>query len=140
MKIVILTLCILIEIYHLIFRIDINNIKNIVDEAFNNLKKVDVEDYNAIHNILDKVPISMLHKYFIIVGIECFYWMLAVMLIFILPAPLGIGLFLLLILLSILGQYWTLLFRYKSNYKSKYLYDTIDSIFCIIIYFIILRM
>ena len=129
--IIITTLCILIELYHLMFRSDMELIKSIVENTLNELKKVDVDDHDTINEILSNVPMKTIYKYFAIAIIEILYWAFAI--IFLIPHGLGIIIFGLLLGLSLIGQYMN-----KLDKKHINLYHTVDSIICIIMYIVII--
>lgn len=129
--IVIATLCIFIEIYHLIYRSKINSTRKIVENAFKELQTVDVTDYVSIREILDNVSMSLLRKYFLMLGIEIAYWVLSIGFIFSLHYV-GVMVFLILMALSIVSHYIGLI---SDNHI---IFDTIDSIFCIAMYVVII--
>ena len=129
--IVIATLCMFIEIYHLIYRSKINSIRKIVENALTELQTVDVNDYISIREILDNVPMSLLRKYFLILGIEIAYWILSIGFIFSLHY-IGVVIVLILVALSIISHYIGFI-----SYKHT-IFETIDSIFCIIMYIAII--
>lgn len=131
--IIIVTLCILIELYHLIFRSNIEFIKSVVEDTLNKLKKVEADDHDAINEILGNVSMKIIYKYFAIAIIEILYWAFAVTFIFLIPHGIGIIVFGLLLGLSFIGQYMNMLDKKHIN-----LYHTIDSIICIIMYVVIL--
>lgn len=131
--IIIVTLCILIELYHLIFRSNIEFIKSVVEDTLNKLKKVEADDHDAINEILGNVSMKIIYKYFAIAIIEILYWAFAVTFIFLIPHGIGIIVFGLLLGLSLIGQYMNVLDKKHIN-----LYHTIDSIICIIMYIVIL--
>lgn len=131
--IIIATLCILIELYHLMFRSNMELIKSIVENTLNKLKKVDVDDHDTINEILSNVPMKTIYKYFAIAIIEILYWAFAITFIFLLPHGLGIIVFGLLLGLSLIGQYMNVLDEKHIN-----LYHTIDSVICIVMYIVIL--
>ena len=125
------TICILIEIYHLMFRTEIKQTNKTVITVFKSLTAVDVGDYYAIHEILDDVPMKILHKYLAITFVELFYWVFCIGFIFILPNYLGILIFAIILLLSLIAGY-------NAKHKDYRWYDTIDSIICIVMYIIII--
>ena len=129
--IIIATICILIELYHLMFRSDIELTKSIVENTLNELKKVDVDDHDTINEILSNVSMKTIYKYFTIAIIEILYWVFAITFIFLIPHGLGIIVFGLLLGLSIIGQYTNIL-------DKKHAYYTVDSIICIIIMYIVI--
>ena len=131
--IIIATLCILIELYHLVFRSNMELTKSIVENTLNELKKVDVDDYDTINEILSNVPMKTIYKYFAIAIIEILYWAFAITFIFLIPHGLGIIIFGLLLGLSLIGQYMN-----KLDKKHVNLYHTVDSIICIIMYIVII--
>lgn len=131
--IIIATLCILIELYHLVFRSDMKLTKSIVENTLNELKKVDVDDHDTINEILSNVSMKTIYKYFAIAIIEILYWAFAVTFIFLLPHGLGIIVFGFLLVLSLIGQYMNVL-----DTKHVNLYHTIDSVICIVMYIVIL--
>lgn len=131
--VIIATLCIFIEIYHLIFRSKINSTRKIVENAFRELQTVDVNDYISIREILDDVPMSLLRKYFAMLGIEIIYWALSISLIFVLGF-IGAIVFLILIALSLISHYIGLI-----SYEHV-IFDTIDSVFCIAMFVFIILM
>ena len=131
--IIIVTLCILIELYHLIFRSNIEFIKSVVEDTLNKLKKVEVDDHDAINEILGNISMKIIYKYFAIAIIEILYWTFAVTFIFLISHGIGIIVFGLLLGLSLIGQYMNVLDKKHIN-----LYHTIDSIICIIMYIVIL--
>ena len=131
--IVIATLCITIEIYHLIYRSKINSIRKTVENALTELQTVDVNDYISINKILDNVPMSLLRKYFLMLGIEIVYWILSIGFIFSLHCV-GVMIFLILMALSIISHYIGLIS------DNNIIFDTIDSIFCIAMYVVIIFM
>ena len=131
--IIIATICILIELYHLIFRSDMELTKSIIENTFNELKKVDVDDHDIINEILSNVSMKTIYKYFAIAIIEILYWAFAVTFIFLLPHGLGIIVFGLLLGLNLIIQYMNVLDEKHIN-----LYHAIDSIICIAMYIVIL--
>ena len=103
----------------------------IVENAFKELQTVDVTDYVSIREILDNVPMSLLRKYFLMLGIEIAYWVLSIGFIFSLHYV-GVMVFLILMALSIVSHYIGLI---SDNHI---IFDTIDSIFCIAMYVVII--
>ena len=133
---VIAALCILIEIYHIVRYYMIKGTKETVNDAVKSLQKVDPTDYNAIREILESVPMCTLHKYFIMFGIELLYMFFTTLFIFLLPNGMGILVFGILMILSLIS--WrSEKFLTRHN---KYIFDIIDSIICIIMYILILTM
>lgn len=118
----------IIEFLHVIFYKKTWAILYTVDKGFKELQRLNVDESVEASKIMDKISMDMFRKYFLIFGVELYYWITVTMLLFELPIVHGITSFGIVMCTNVVN-YFNKVFGHQIKY-----YVYIHSILCILVF------